>query len=241
MRVLMTKSLSLTSYFMASATRNAIMRLILVIMNLFYLVASIEAFRDPKVLLDEEYQTSLHDSFLLIIASYYISFLTIFLLSLLQKIYCSLGYKNTFKELDEIKIFGKKEMQQYHIDTANREQMKIEEQHLRATNNLHFYIGLIIVAIFLLVIRKKVKAFLKKREDLRRFDKLASKWKILQCTDNENCCNECIMCLLPFGDNDLVTQLPCHHSHRLHKNCFDKYVERSVDQGNQDVQCPFCR
>ena len=55
LREIMTKSLSLTSYFMASATRNALTSLTLVILNVFKLVASIEAYRDPTVLLDEEY------------------------------------------------------------------------------------------------------------------------------------------------------------------------------------------
>ena len=50
-----TRTKSVTAYFLASFTRQELLSLVFVILNLFYLIAAAEAYQDPKVLLDQEY------------------------------------------------------------------------------------------------------------------------------------------------------------------------------------------
>lgn len=121
-------------------------------------MAAIQAYRDPTILLDQEYQAALHDSFLTLIASFYLVFLTVFFIPALESIYNSYGgYKDNFKELDELKITGKKQLKQYHIDLADRDHMREETKQMLLSDNLDFMIGVIIIIIFILVIRKKAK------------------------------------------------------------------------------------
>lgn len=93
---------------MASLTRNSILGFIFIILNLFYLIAAVEAHKDPRILLDQEYQTSLHDTFLILIASFYMAFLLVFFLPLIKRLYIQAGYVDKVKELDQIEITGKK-------------------------------------------------------------------------------------------------------------------------------------
>ena len=105
---LLTKQISLTSTFMASITRQYLISFVFVVMNLFYLVAAMEAHRDPTVLLDIEYQNQLHSNFLVIVSAFYIAFLSIIFLPWLEKVYRYFGYPGTIKQLTVLEIHGKK-------------------------------------------------------------------------------------------------------------------------------------
>ena len=48
-------------------------------------------------------------------------------------------------------------MKQYHIDLADRDHMREETKQMVLSDNLDFMIGIIIIIIFILVIRKKAK------------------------------------------------------------------------------------
>lgn len=71
-------------------------------------------------------------------------------------------------------------MKQYHIDREDREHMINETEHLKTNDRLDYYVGLIIVIIFVLVIRKKAKQFWKKREEIRAANRLTARWKVLK-------------------------------------------------------------
>lgn len=48
-----------------------------------------------------------------------------------------------------------------------------------------------------------------------------TKWSQLtkQSEDKRPTVSECIICLVEYKDNDLVTQLKCHKNHLFHRNC----------------------
>ena len=91
------KSISVTSYFMASISRLSLIGLVFIMINLFYLLAAVQAHQDPRILLDLEYQGGLHDSFLILVMTFYIAFLFIFLIPLMNQIYQAYGYKSSIK------------------------------------------------------------------------------------------------------------------------------------------------
>ena len=71
-------------------------------------------------------------------------------------------------------------MKQYHIDIEDREHMNNETERLMINDSFDYYVGLIIIMIFILVIRKKAKQFWKKREEIRAANRLTAKWKVLK-------------------------------------------------------------
>lgn len=46
---------------------------------------------------------------------------------------------------------------------------------------------------------------------------------------------QCIVCLVDYTENDMVTQLRCDERHYFHTKCIEDWVK----QGNN--RCPFCR
>ena len=95
---------------------------------------------------------------------------------------------------------------------ADRDHMREETKQMLLSDNLDFMIGVIIVIIFILVIRKKAKQFWKKREQIRATERLCSKWGKLKGKDLENKITEktCNICLEDFKDHDKVIQLKCN-------------------------------
>lgn len=47
--------------------------------------------------------------------------------------------------------------------------------------------------------------------------------------------NECIICMTPFGPDDMITKLECPGSHYYHTACIENWIQ----QGSS--QCPMCR
>lgn len=47
--------------------------------------------------------------------------------------------------------------------------------------------------------------------------------------------NECIICMTPFGPDDMVTKLDCPGNHFYHTSCIENWIQ----QGSS--QCPMCR
>lgn len=77
---------------------------------------------------------------------------------------------------------------------------------MKLNDMLDFYVAIIIVIIFILVIRKKAKQFYKKREEIRRADRLTFRWIDIKKKDTEKPLTEdtCNICLLEFKDHERV-------------------------------------
>ena len=93
---------------------------------MFYLLAALQAYRDPSVLIDHDYQQNLHSILVKFVVFFYVSILVVFLNPLIQEYYENLGYKKNnlyIKQLENMEPEDKKEMQQYHIDQVNRKHL----------------------------------------------------------------------------------------------------------------------
>lgn len=110
---------------------------------------------------------------------FYLMFLSVFALPLIENIYVYFGFKDSVKQLDVLEVHDKKDMKQYHIDITDREHLRIETENLRLSDSLDYYVGLIIVIIIVLVIRKKYNQYKKKREKIKAVSRLTHKWKDL--------------------------------------------------------------
>ena len=45
---------------------------------------------------------------------------------------------------------------------------------------------------------------------------------------------ECVICLMPFEDSDMVTPLPCDKRHYFHSACIEQWSKTNND-------CPLCK
>ena len=77
---------------------------------------------------------------------------------------------------------------------------------MRLNDLLDFYVAVIIVIIFILVVRKKAKQFIKKREEIRLANRLTSRWIDVRKKDTEKPLTEdtCNICLNEFRDHERV-------------------------------------
>lgn len=132
----------------------------------------------------------MHDSLLILIAGFYFAFLTVFLITIMENCFNKIGFVSKFKELEQIKIGGKKGMKDYHMYVADRKHMRMETSHLRSIDNVDFILGVIIMIILILMIRDKAKKFWKKRQEIKATKRLTSKWKNVKTRDTEDLISE---------------------------------------------------
>lgn len=128
----------------------------------------------------------MHDSLLILIAGFYIAFLTVFLIPVMESGFNKMGFERKFKELEQIKIGEKKEMKDYHVYVADRKHMRMETFHLRSIDNVDFILGVIIMIILILAIRDKARKFWSKRNEIRASNRLTSKWIDIKTRDTED-------------------------------------------------------
>ena len=65
---------------------------------MFYLLAALQAYRDPSVLIDHDYQQNLHSILVKFVVFFYVSILIVFLNPMIQEYYENLGYKKSIKQ-----------------------------------------------------------------------------------------------------------------------------------------------
>lgn len=134
-------------------------------------------------------------------------------------------------------------MQQYHIDQSNRKHLMEETKHMKTNNDVDFYVACFIVVLVSWVVKKKAKAYIKKRKEIWAANRRVKVWHKIKSQDIEAGITEdtCRICLEEFVDSDRVIQLKCNVNHVYHHNCFERYLQSQIDQGTLEPKCLYCQ
>ena len=104
------------------------------------------------------------------------------------------------------------------------------------TSTLYFFIGLVFICFI---------GYLKMRRFMRNRSRISDSTRIIRSISRVKFSeelfgaisdeNECIICMMPFNEDDLITKLNCDGKHFYHTSCIEGWIK----QGNN--QCPVCR
>mmetsp|Transcript_12759 Transcript_12759/g.21539 ORF Transcript_12759/g.21539 Transcript_12759/m.21539 type:complete len:111 (+) Transcript_12759:742-1074(+) len=98
-----------------------------------------------------------------------------------------------------------------------------------------FFYSLIVILIAILLLRR----FRQRSSRIQTSQKILSQLSRVQFSEDLFGAigdqNECIICMSPYGPQDMVSNLDCNKNHFFHTSCIEEWIKKGG--GN----CPICR